>query len=80
MPRALTGSRWERNRRFYAGLPERQGGRRRVEASFATSANRDSWLNAGLAALRAGRPLPDPELYRNGRAPGQVALLHRRRR
>jgi integrase len=74
MPRELTGSRWERNRRFYAGLPERRGGRGRVEASFATSANRDSWLNAGLAALRAGRPLPDPDLYRNGRAPAEVAI------
>jgi hypothetical protein len=68
MPRPLTGSSWERGRRFYASVPEARGSRRRVEASFAAGSERDAWLAAAVAAVDGGCRPPDPASFRNRRA------------
>ena len=67
MGRRLTGSSWERNGRFYASLPVQRDSKRRAEAAFECEADRDAWLRAGVAALRAGRAAPDPDRFRRGR-------------
>ncbi|MDP9403025.1 MAG: helix-turn-helix domain-containing protein [Actinomycetota bacterium] len=68
MPRPLTGSSWERGRRFYASVPAARGSRRRVEASFAAGSERDAWLAAAVAAADGGCRPPDPASFRNRRA------------
>jgi hypothetical protein len=62
--RALTGARWTRNGSYYGALPVERGAKRRVEAAFAVEDHREAWLTAGIAALNAGRPVPDPEQFR----------------
>ncbi|MBW3642279.1 MAG: hypothetical protein KY447_05130 [Actinobacteria bacterium] len=68
MGRRLTGSSWERNGRFYASLPVRRGTKRRTEVAFDCEADRDAWLQAGVAALTAGGSVPDSDRFRRGRA------------
>lgn len=65
MARPLTGSRWERGRRFYASRARGPRIARRVEASFAAETERDAWLRAAVAAAEAGRRPPDPAAFRN---------------
>jgi hypothetical protein len=68
MARPLTGTRKEANGRFLAELPRARGATQRVRAIFDTVADREAWLEAALAAVSAGRPVPDPDPYRVGLA------------
>lgn len=61
MGRPLTGT----SRRVAGGhlreLPTAPGSRERTRRVFSDEQAADAWLAAGIAALRAGRPLPQPD-------------------
>jgi hypothetical protein len=62
--RPLKGARWSRNGTFYGGLPAARGSGHRIEGGFALEEHREAWLTAGIAAINAGRAVPDPEQFR----------------
>ena len=60
MSRPLTGSIRQRQGGWCASLPEHRGTIRRREERFATETEARAWLARAVAALQAGRPIPDP--------------------
>ena len=60
MSRPLTGSIRRRQGGWCASLPERRGTIRRREERFDSETEARAWLAHAVAALRAGRPIPDP--------------------
>jgi integrase len=58
--RPLTGSVRQRQGRWCASLPAERGTVRRREERFATEGEARAWLAQALAAVREGRPIPDP--------------------
>jgi hypothetical protein len=60
MSRPLTGSIRQRQGGWCASLPAHRGTIRRREERFATETEARAWLAHAVAALLAGRPIPDP--------------------
>lgn len=50
--------------KWQASLPVARGDSRRRTPSFDNEPAAQGWLDAGLAALGAGQPLPDPAAFR----------------
>ncbi len=69
MSRPLAGSIRQRHGGWCASIPERPGAIRRREERFATEAEARIWLAQAVAAIGAGRPVPDP-VRRISTAPG----------
>jgi len=69
MSRPLAGSIRRRQGGWCASIPKQHGAIRRREERFATEAEARIWLAQAVAAVGAGRPVPDP-VRRNPTAPG----------
>jgi integrase len=69
MSRPLAGSIRRRQGGWCASIPEHHGAIRRREERFATEAEARIWLAQAVAAVGAGRSIPDP-VRRNPTAPG----------
>ncbi|MDA8358319.1 MAG: site-specific integrase [Actinomycetota bacterium] len=69
MSRPLAGSIRRRQGGWCASIPEQHGAIRRREERFATEAEARIWLAQAVAAVGAGRSIPDP-VRRNPTAPG----------
>jgi integrase len=66
MSRPLTGSLARRGARVEASVPACRGSRRRVTRNFPDEVVARAWLQAAVAAIEAGEPVPEPQ-----RAPEQ---------
>ncbi|MGH9055037.1 MAG: hypothetical protein ACRDYY_04110, partial [Acidimicrobiales bacterium] len=60
MSRALTGSIRQRGDKWCARMPVAPGSTKRREERFATKYEARAWLDQAVAAVTAGRPIPDP--------------------
>jgi integrase len=70
MGRPLTGSLRSYQGLWWVSVPEARGAARRRHESFVAESDARSWLAQAVAAIRDGRPLPDPERFRTKKRTG----------
>lgn len=67
MARTLRGTLQHKNGVWTVAVPRARGDKRRIQASFDNQAIAERWRDDAIAALVAGRPIPEADRYRTGR-------------
>jgi integrase len=65
MGRPLTGSIRHQGSRWWASVPAAKGEVRRKEHSFQSESDAQAWLAQAVIAVHVGKPVPEPDSFRN---------------